>query len=166
MASTTGAEVVSSSKRRQHMPTCQETQNLLMTNILPEGFEIQQIPDVQSRDPYLLGPCGRMSGSKWLAGLFVAACFAIALSPTAGMRRFECIIQDAMSNVVYVYVAGCISGAVLVPFLTHALKPLSRYLFLSKDEGDHDLYRLDHGILNVEVPPASMWMNMGFWEVR
>ena len=54
----------------------------------------------------------------------------------------------------------------LVPFLTHALKRVAGYLFLSKDEGDHDLYGLDHGILNVGVPPASMWMNMGFWEVR
>jgi hypothetical protein len=107
-----------------------------------------------------------MSGSKWLAGLVVAACFAIALSPTVGMKRFERMFQDAMPNVVYVYVAGCISGAVLVPFLTHALKPVATYLFQSQGEGDHDLYRLDHGILNVEVPPASMWMNMGFWEVR
>lgn len=107
-----------------------------------------------------------MSGSKWLAGLVVAACFAIALSPTGGMKRFERMLQDAMSNVVYVYVAGCISGAVLVPFLTHALKTVAGFLSLSKDEGDHDLYRLDHGILNVEVPPSSMWMNMGFWKVR
>jgi len=103
-----------------------------------------------------------MSGSKWLASLVVAACFIFAV----GIKRFDRVFQDGMSNPVYVYVAGCISGVVLVPFLIHALKRAARYLFLSKDEGDHDLYRLDHGILNVEVPPASMWMNMGFWEVR
>jgi hypothetical protein len=73
------------------------------------------------------------------------------------------MFQDGMSNLVYIYIAGCISGAVLVPFLTHALKRVAGYLFLSKDEGDHDLYRLDHGILNI---PASMWMNVGFWGVR
>ena len=27
------------------------------------------------------------------------------------------------------------------------------------------LYRLDHGKLNIPVPPPSMWMNMGFWKV-
>jgi hypothetical protein len=107
-----------------------------------------------------------MSGSKWLAGLVVAACFAISISSAIGIKRFDRMFQDGMSNLVYVYVAGCISGAVLVPFLTHALKRVAGYLFLSEDEGDHDLYRLDHGILNVEVPPASMWMNIGFWEVR
>jgi len=107
-----------------------------------------------------------MSGGIWLAGLVVAACFAISISPAVGMKRFDRMLQDGMSNLVYVYVAGCISGVMLVPFLTHALKRVAGYLFLSKDEGDHDLYGLDHGILNVGVPPASMWMNMGFWGVR
>lgn len=27
------------------------------------------------------------------------------------------------------------------------------------------LYRYDHSILNIPVPPESMWMNMGFWKV-
>jgi hypothetical protein len=110
--------------------------------------------------------CGNMNGSKWLAGLVVVACSTISISAAVGMKWFDRIFQAGMSNLVYVYVAGCISGAVLVPFLTHKLKQIAEYLFLSKDKGDHDLYRLDHGILNVEVPPASMWMNMGFWEVR
>ncbi|KAH7418957.1 hypothetical protein BKA64DRAFT_649752 [Cadophora sp. MPI-SDFR-AT-0126] len=105
-----------------------------------------------------------MSGSKWLAGLVVAACFAISISPAVGMNTLDRMLQNGMSNLVYVYIAGCISGVVLVPYLTHALKRLAGYLFLSKDEGGHDLYRLDHGILNVEMPPASMWMNIGFWE--
>ena len=134
--------------------------------LLSELLEDQQIPGLQSRDRYLLGLCGNMSGSKWLAGLVVATCFAISISPAVGMKGVDRIAQDGMSNLVYIYVAGCISGAVLVPFLTHALKRAAGYLFLSKDESDHDLYRLDHGILNVEMPPASMWMNMGFWEVR
>lgn len=107
-----------------------------------------------------------MSGSEWLAGLAVAACFAISISPVVSMNTFDRMLQDGTSNLIYVYIAGCISGALLVPYLTHALKRLAGYLFLSKDEGGHDLYRLDHGILNVEMPPASMWMNMGFWEVR
>lgn len=28
-----------------------------------------------------------------------------------------------------------------------------------------DLYGLDHAVLNVQLPPQSMWMNMGYWEV-
>lgn len=28
------------------------------------------------------------------------------------------------------------------------------------------LYRCDHSVLNIPLPPQSMWMNMGFWKVR
>ena len=107
-----------------------------------------------------------MSRSGWLAGLIVAAYFAMSISPAISMERFDRMFQYGMSNLVYVYVAGFISGVLLVPFLTRALKRVAGYVFVSKDEGDHDLYRLDHVVLNVEVPPTSMWMNMGFWEVR
>lgn len=27
------------------------------------------------------------------------------------------------------------------------------------------VYGLDHAVLNVQLPPQSMWMNMGYWEV-
>lgn len=28
-----------------------------------------------------------------------------------------------------------------------------------------EVYGLDHAVLNVQLPPQSMWMNMGYWEV-
>ena len=27
------------------------------------------------------------------------------------------------------------------------------------------LYGLDHAVLNIQLPPQSMWMNVGYWEV-
>ena len=27
------------------------------------------------------------------------------------------------------------------------------------------IYGLHHAILNIDVPPQTMWMNMGYWEV-
>ena len=27
------------------------------------------------------------------------------------------------------------------------------------------IYGLHHSILNIDVPPKTMWMNMGYWEV-
>ena len=27
------------------------------------------------------------------------------------------------------------------------------------------IYGLHHAILNMDVPPKTMWMNMGYWEV-
>jgi hypothetical protein len=31
--------------------------------------------------------------------------------------------------------------------------------------GKRPLYRFDHSVLNIPLPPQSMWMNMGFWKV-
>lgn len=45
------------------------------------------------------------------------------------------------------------------------LRRVATSVFSSEGSGG-DLYGLDHGILNLQVPPVSMWMNMGFWEVR
>ena len=47
-------------------------------------------------------------------------------------------------------------------FITHLLGRIVRF-FARVDE--KKLYGLDHAILNLEVPPPSMWMNMGYWKV-
>jgi hypothetical protein len=65
-------------------------------------------------------------------------------------------------NPLFVYVAGCLSGVLLLPLATYLLK---RAILPKKDADDHALYRLDHAILNVEIPTKTMWMNMGFWGV-
>jgi len=105
-----------------------------------------------------------MSGIKWLLGLVVAA--AISFSPAVSiMRIFDRLTQDGTSNLRYVFVTGCVFGVAIVPVMKLTLKRIAGYFAPSKDEGGQDLYRLDHGILNVEVPPTSMWMNMGFWKV-
>ncbi|KAH8811180.1 hypothetical protein F5884DRAFT_267137 [Xylogone sp. PMI_703] len=31
-------------------------------------------------------------------------------------------------------------------------------------KGEKPLYRVDHSILSIPLPPQSMWMNMGFWK--
>lgn len=107
-----------------------------------------------------------MSGSKWLAGLVIALAIFAIYSSSVGPKPFDLLFQDGLSRLLCVYVVGCISGILFVPMLAFALKKASGYLFLSKEEGIHELYRLDHGILNVEVPPPTMWMNMGYWKVR
>jgi hypothetical protein len=30
---------------------------------------------------------------------------------------------------------------------------------------ERKVYGLDHAVLNVQLPPQSMWMNMGYWKV-
>jgi hypothetical protein len=34
-----------------------------------------------------------------------------------------------------------------------------------KEALESKVYGLDHAVLNVQLPPPTMWMNMGFWKV-
>lgn len=34
------------------------------------------------------------------------------------------------------------------------------------ESSNNAIYSLDHGRLNLQLPVESMWMNMGYWEVR
>lgn len=60
------------------------------------------------------------------------------------------------------FLNGWFWAAVLFPLAERFEKILWRSFFA---DGDDELYGLHHAILNVEVPPKSMWMNMGYWEV-
>lgn len=44
--------------------------------------------------------------------------------------------------------------------LTTLLAPIAALFTRRKD-----LYTLDHAVLNIQLPPRTMWMNMGYWEV-
>ncbi|KKA23325.1 hypothetical protein T310_2635 [Rasamsonia emersonii CBS 393.64] len=59
------------------------------------------------------------------------------------------------------FLNGWFWAAVLFPLAERFEKILWRSFFA---DGDDELYGLHHAILNVEVPPKSMWMNMGYWE--
>lgn len=95
----------------------------------------------------------------------VSGGWALGLGLVLGvcLARYVMDFNGALwQNPFGVYVAGCLSGVLLLPIATFLLK---RIMVSKKDEDDHALYRLDHAILNVEVPPKTMWMNMGYWSV-
>lgn len=50
-------------------------------------------------------------------------------------------------------------------FLGTILSFIDRLIRLFIGAKEEKLYGLDHAILNVEVPPRNMWMNMGYWKV-
>jgi hypothetical protein len=55
---------------------------------------------------------------------------------------------------------GWISAMIMIP----VFKWFIVRLYDSSSGGG--LYGLDHAILNLEVPPKNLWLNMGYWEVR
>lgn len=50
-------------------------------------------------------------------------------------------------------------------FLDTIISFIERLVRLFIGANEEKLYGLDHAILNVEVPPRNMWMNMGYWKV-
>jgi hypothetical protein len=58
------------------------------------------------------------------------------------------------------FLAGWISAIIV----TYTIKWYTRHLYDSSS--NKGLYGLDHAILNIEIPPKNLWMNIGYWEVR
>ena len=105
--------------------------------------------------------------SKLVSGfVLVLAIYFTTSSPSlAGRSRLNHLLQVSKLSPIIVYAAGCVSGIILVPLLAYMFDKAFRYLFRRGDETDHALYRLDHGKLNIEIPPKTMWMNLGYWKV-
>lgn len=59
-----------------------------------------------------------------------------------------------------IYLAGCFTGSVLLVLVKLLFRFIERHL-----RGESVIYGLHHGILNAEMPPKSMWINMGYWKV-
>lgn len=75
-------------------------------------------------------------------------------------------------SIIAAYALGIASSIWLFPWV----KGIAIYLIaqLSGDNTrietnytaqDESLYGLDHAALNIQLPPTTMWMNMGYWKV-
>lgn len=85
-------------------------------------------------------------------------------------------IDDASSlwKFVGVFFTGIICGLLVVPILSKCLAYIMSWFiggrassptFASHNQTGDDsrVYGLGHSILNIELPPKTMWMNMGYW---
>jgi len=72
-----------------------------------------------------------------------------------------------MISLAMICCAGFICGIIFVPVCKHILKlllsPYDPTIHGQKEETS-SLYNLQHGILNLKLPPTSMLMNVGFWK--
>lgn len=67
---------------------------------------------------------------------------------------------DISSSQVWAYVA-----AGLIILLSSTLIKWIPKATLGDEPREKKIYGLHHAILNIDVPPKTMWMNMGYWEV-
>ena len=58
---------------------------------------------------------------------------------------------------LHFFIAGCITSFLVLP--------AAKFLLIRKAPSKK-VYALHHGLLNMRLPPETMWMNMGHWEVR
>lgn len=59
--------------------------------------------------------------------------------------------------------ALCVAGGILIAFaVQYCLPALARAVLGTGKRKRDALYGLQHGRLNIPLPP-SMWMNMGYW---
>ena len=60
---------------------------------------------------------------------------------------------------LWAYLAGCTTVLFIWPLLRYMMGSTT------KEEKKNDkIYNLHHSILNLELPPKTMWMNMGYWD--
>ncbi|KAH8648516.1 hypothetical protein BX600DRAFT_475372 [Xylariales sp. PMI_506] len=73
----------------------------------------------------------------------------------------------ATQNTPSLSAAQCVLGGVVLAVVAqHIVLPrvVSAATGRPRRSGDDVMYGLDHGKLNVQLPPPSMWMNMGYWK--
>ena len=61
----------------------------------------------------------------------------------------------------WAFLGGCLTVTVVLPLL----KSLARWI-TGNGSKKTSIYALHHGVLNLDLLPKSMWMNMGYWKVR
>lgn len=62
------------------------------------------------------------------------------------------------------FLYGWICALISTPLIKAGAKCILSYYFTGI--GQDKLYGLDHVLLDVKIPPPSMWINMGYWKVR
>jgi hypothetical protein len=102
-----------------------------------------------------------MLETPWSALFTVVVVVVVALGRPYGLYMFlERILSLIASRAIFF----CL-GFLLFPFARRI-----QFRNAQSDAGDrkgtdHTIYGLDHGRLNIALPPPTMWMNMGYWEV-
>ena len=61
---------------------------------------------------------------------------------------------------IWAYLAGCLTVFLLSPLLKYL-----KNLIAGEEPTKKKIYALHHAVLNIDIPPKSMWMNMGYWDV-
>lgn len=67
---------------------------------------------------------------------------------------------DIAPSQVGAYVAGVLTVLLSSTLIKWILKGI-----LGNEPMKKKIYGLHHAILNIDVPPKTTWMNLGYWEV-
>ena len=61
-------------------------------------------------------------------------------------------------------IGAFVAVGLTISFLSTLVKWMSKQI-IGHEPNEKKIYGLHHAKLNIDVPPKTMWMNMGYWEV-
>jgi hypothetical protein len=62
---------------------------------------------------------------------------------------------------IWGFLAGCLTMTLFSSLIRRCVN-----IITGDGSAKKKIYGLHHAVLNMELPPRTMWMNMGYWEVR
>jgi hypothetical protein len=103
-----------------------------------------------------------MSRYLWIFLPLLLATFSI---PSSAIRALHEAVVPWSKVISHFF---CLVAGITLGLLARYLPYLKSYAVSNADDGrlHNTVYGLEHGKLNVQLPPPTMWMNMGYWEVR
>ncbi len=76
------------------------------------------------------------------------------------VAQLDGVVRSISWSEIRAYLAGCSTILLVVPLLKYLTRRITQ-----RGQEANKIYALHHGVLNIELPPKSMWMNMGYWNV-
>lgn len=95
---------------------------------------------------------------RWLVAVILTSSLYILASSAL---HIESIFQALFDKATRQWITQSLAGSAFWILAFSLMYPIVVFFRGS----DNNLYGLEHAILNIDIPPRSMWMNMGYWEV-
>lgn len=90
------------------------------------------------------------------------------LSVTLGLALWMCLLACVRAQSISPVLGAFCLGLSIYPVIRLSATSLLPFLLGRQKRDvtakDQRVYGLEHGVLNIELPTRTMWMNLGYWK--